>query len=228
MEIISTPKPGVDEKPYQCENRIGTFEAVGSFLTEKPAQVEHIACFHKGDAACRYVVAWEKTPAHLWKKVRNYVLLSSMGVCSALIPFLPMTLWGAIALLSASLTAAVSFYSQHLQKSELIQTIKTQGDAAKDLLAETDIRYNNAIFVQEIGQAISTILDIDKLIRTVISVMEKRLDFDRGMLMIANQEKTRLIYRGWLWVRFRIKRAPDLYRFSFRQSPFERGCDSSL
>ncbi len=196
VEIISTPKPGVDEKPYQCENRIGTFEAVGSFLTEKPAQVEHISCFHKGDAACRYVVIWERTPGDLWKKIRNYTLLSSIALCGALVPFLPMALWGAIVMISASFTAALSLYSQHLEKSELIQTIKSQGDAAKDLLAETDIRYNNAIFVQEIGQAISTILDIEKLLGTVVNVMEKRLDFDRGMVMIANQEKTRLIYRN--------------------------------
>ena len=28
VEIVSTPKPGVDEKPYQCENRIGMFESL--------------------------------------------------------------------------------------------------------------------------------------------------------------------------------------------------------
>jgi len=28
VEIISTPKPGVNEKPYQCENRIGIFESL--------------------------------------------------------------------------------------------------------------------------------------------------------------------------------------------------------
>jgi len=195
VEIISTPKPGVNEKPYQCENRIGTFEAVAQFLTAKPARVEHFSCVHKGDDTCRYVVVWEKTQARLWKKIRNYTSLSSIAVCAALIPFLPVALWDVLLMACVSIITAVSFYSQHLEKSELIKTIKTQGDAAKDLLAETDIRYNNAVFVQEIGQAISTILDIDKLIRTVITVMQKRLDFDRGMVMIANPEKTRLIYR---------------------------------
>ena len=196
VEIICTSKPGVDEKPYQCENRIGTFEAVATFLTDKPAQVEHTSCLHKGDDACRYVVIWEKTPAHLWKKIRNYALLSSIAVCPALIPFLPTISWVALLIICASLTAAVTFYSQYLEKAELIKTIKTQGDAAKDLLGEADIRYNNAVFVQEIGQAISTILDIDKLIRTVVSVMQKRLDFDRGMIMIADKKKAHLTYRN--------------------------------
>ena len=196
VEIICTPKPGVREKPQQCENRIGTFEAVATFLTDKPAQVEHTSCLHKGDDACRYVVIWEKTPAHLWKKIRNYALLSSIAVCPALIPFLPTISWVALLIICASLTAAVTFYSQYLEKAELIKTIKTQGDAAKDLLGEADIRYNNAVFVQEIGQAISTILDIDKLIRTVVSVMQKRLDFDRGMIMIADKKKAHLTYRN--------------------------------
>ena len=196
VEILCTPKPGVDEKLYQCENRIGTFEAVATFLTDKPAQIEHISCLHKGDAACRYVVIWEKTPAQLWKKIRNYALLSSTAVCPAFILFLPTVSWVALLMICASLTAAASFYSQHLEKAELIKTIKTQGDAAKDLLEETNIRYNNAIFVQEIGQAISTILDIDKLIRTVVNVMQKRLDFDRGMIMTADSERAQLTYRG--------------------------------
>ena len=195
VEIVSTPKPGVAEKPYQCENRIGTFEAVAQFLTDKPARVEHVSCVHKGDDTCRYVVVWEKTRARVWKKIRNYTSLSSIAVCAALIPFLPVALWDVFLMACVSIITAVSFYSQHLEKSELIKTVKTQGDAAKDLLAETDIRYNNAVFVQEIGQAISTILDIDRLIRTVTTVMQKRLDFDRGMVMIANPEKTRLIYR---------------------------------
>jgi hypothetical protein len=39
VEIISTPKPGVNEKPYQCENRIGTFEAVAKLFTKRFATI---------------------------------------------------------------------------------------------------------------------------------------------------------------------------------------------
>ncbi|MFO7985724.1 MAG: PAS domain S-box protein [Desulfatiglandaceae bacterium] len=88
----------------------------------------------------------------------------------------------------------ISFYSEHLEKEGLARTIKEQGDAAKDLLDETDIRYNNAIFVQEIGQASSKTLDIDKLLERVVKVMAYRLDFDRGMIMLPNESKTHLTY----------------------------------
>ena len=33
IEIDAIPKPGVVEKPYQCENRIGTFEAMAKLFT---------------------------------------------------------------------------------------------------------------------------------------------------------------------------------------------------
>ncbi len=35
VEIVATPKPGVNEKPYQCENRIGIFESVAKLFTDK-------------------------------------------------------------------------------------------------------------------------------------------------------------------------------------------------
>jgi len=89
---------------------------------------------------------------------------------------------------------AFSFYSEHLEKKDLTKTIETQGDAAKDLLDEINIRYNNALLVQEIGQTTSMLLDIQKLLKSVMDIMEERLDFDRGGIWLANKEKTRLCY----------------------------------
>ena len=196
VEIIVTPKPGVDEKPHQCDNRIGFFEAIAEFLHKQPATVEHPSCFHKGDSCCHYIVTWEKSPAHIWKQVRNYAFLLGMTMSLALFFFLPLKAWGIFILIAGFLTVSFALCCQYIEKKELINTLKTQGDAAKDLLDETNIRYNNAIFVQEIGQAISSILDTDELIKTVVRVMEKRLGFDRGMIMTQDKQKARLIYRG--------------------------------
>ena len=44
-------------------------------------------------------------------------------------------------------------------------TVEDQRKAAEENLRESEVRYNNAMLVQEIGQATSTIMDIDKLIR---------------------------------------------------------------
>jgi len=194
VEIVSTPKPGVEEKPYQCENRMGTFDSLAKLFTEKFANIEHPSCFHKGDDCCRYIITWEKTPSLIWKRVRNFSLL--FGILGSLTLFfiLPATAWHISMLLCALLVTVFAAYSGHLENKELTKTIETQGNAAKGQLEEMNIRYNNALLVQEIGQAGSTILDIDELINTVFKVMEKRLDFDRGMIMLTSEEKARLIY----------------------------------
>ncbi|MCF8144947.1 MAG: PAS domain S-box protein [Deltaproteobacteria bacterium] len=196
VEIIVIPKQGVAEKPHQCDNRIGFFEAIAEFLHKTPARVEHPSCFHKGDNCCHYIVTWERSPAHIWKQLRNYGFLVGMTATPALFFILHPKAWGLFVLVAGLVTVSFAFVCLYLEKRALIDTVKAQGDAAKDLLEETNIRYNNAIFAQEIGQAISSVLDIDALIRTVVRVMEKRLDFDRGMIMTPNKQETRLVYRG--------------------------------
>jgi hypothetical protein len=48
VEIVSIPSPGTNEKPYQCENRIGLLEAAAKIFTNKFADIEHPSCLHKG------------------------------------------------------------------------------------------------------------------------------------------------------------------------------------
>ncbi len=194
VEIVSTPKPGVNEKPYQCENRIGTFESVAKLFTGKFATIEHPSCFHKGDDCCRYIITWEKTPSLIWKRIRNYLIFSTPLVCGALYFLIPLISWVAVIFLLTLLIMGISFYSEYLEKEELTKTIETQGDAAKGHIEEINIRYNNALLVQEIGQATSTFLDIQKLLKSVMYTMEKRLDFERGGIWLANSDKSRLIY----------------------------------
>ena len=50
VEIISTPNPDAEEKPYQCENRLGSFEAVPKLFTNVYGHVEHPYCFHREKA----------------------------------------------------------------------------------------------------------------------------------------------------------------------------------
>ncbi len=194
VEIVSTPKPGVDEKPYQCENRMGTFEGLGKWFTKRLADIEHPSCFHKGDNRCRYIITWEETPFLIWKRIRNYSLLVGILACLGLFFVLPITTWVVLVLLCAFLTMMVSFYAERLERKDLAKTVETQGDAAKDLLEEINLRYNDAQLIKEIGQATSKLLDIEMLLKCVTDVMAKHLDFDRGGIWLANKEKALLVY----------------------------------
>lgn len=194
VEIISTPGRGVEEKPYQCENRKGFFEAIGSFFTEKFAQVEEASCFHKGEECCRYIITWENTPSMVWKRLRNYSLLvTAFGLIGSFF-VLPTVPWAFLVLLSFLLIGIFSLCSERAENKELRRTIRNQGETAEDKMGEINIGYTNALLVQEIGKATSSVLDIGRLIERVVAIMEEHLDFDRGLIMLTDKTDTRLVY----------------------------------
>ncbi len=194
VEITAVPKPGVHEKPYQCENRSGHLESLARMFTDKLAHIEHPSCIHLGDESCRYIVSWTKAAKIHWKRIRNYSLLISIIALSVLLFVLPLFNWGVFALVCASIVMLLSYYTEHLENKALVRTVETQTEAAQDNIVESNIRYNNALLVQEIGQATANILDIENLLKTVAGVMEKRLDFDRGMIMLVNKDQKVLQY----------------------------------
>ncbi|MFW6146830.1 MAG: adenylate/guanylate cyclase domain-containing protein [Thermodesulfobacteriota bacterium] len=194
VEITSIPRPGVVEKPYQCEARIGLFEALSKLFTHKFAKIEHPACIHRGDAVCRYIITWEKTASSIWKRIRNYFSFFAVFACGALFLFLPPALWIAGIFFFLSGILGLSFYSEHLEKLDLARNLDVQGDVAKDLLDEINIRYNDALLVKEIGQTTSKLLDIQELLRSFIDVMQRRLDFDRAGIWLASPDRKRLCY----------------------------------
>ncbi|MDP3284208.1 MAG: hypothetical protein Q8M56_07250, partial [Desulfobacterales bacterium] len=46
VEVAAIQNPGVTEKPYQCENRLGTFEGIAKLFTDELARIEHTTCMH--------------------------------------------------------------------------------------------------------------------------------------------------------------------------------------
>ena len=86
----------------------------------------------------------------------------------------------------------IIIFSEHVEKKELIDNITKESEASQSLLIQANNRYNEVLLVKEIGQTLSMILDIDVSLRAIMEAMRKRLDFDRGMIMLADKEKTRL------------------------------------
>jgi PAS domain S-box-containing protein/putative nucleotidyltransferase with HDIG domain len=194
IEATVTSLKGFKEKPYVCENRIGMMESLAKVFTRKYARVEHPVCMHKGGDHCLYIISWEKTPAFMWKRSRNYLLLLGLMIFPALHFMFPGISWIFVILFCTIFVLGVSLYSEYLENRNLSLSIEAQGNAAERLLDQIDIRYNEALMVKEIGQATSMILDIDSLLKFVVETLEKRLDFDRGMIMLANKERNLLVY----------------------------------
>ncbi|MFQ5888198.1 MAG: GAF domain-containing protein, partial [Candidatus Hydrothermarchaeales archaeon] len=194
IEITSTPNPGVFEKPYQCDNRMGILEGIAKLFTNKFAKIEHPTCIHRGGDLCLYLITWEKTPSLMWERLRNYLIFLSLFGCGTLLISLPLYSWAALLFFLAAVVLGISLYAENLKRKGLAKNIESQRDAAKLLLDEINLRYNNAQLVKEVGQATAMFLDTQKLLTAVMEAMEKRLDFDRGGIWLANDEKTRLIY----------------------------------
>jgi PAS domain S-box-containing protein len=194
IESTFTQHSGVLEKPYQCQNRIGHLEAMAEVFTGKFARIDHPECFHRGDSCCRYIVTWDKSPAFLWGRIRNYS--SALFILLSLVfwAFLPLHHWLIASLIGLVAVLTLSLISTQFEKGELIRTIQSQKAAAQEHLDQLSARYSNAQLVQEIGQATSTVIEIDALISAVMGTISKRLDFDRGVIMLANAERTRLEY----------------------------------
>ena len=192
VEIISRPTAGTVEKPYQCDNRIGTLEGLAKLVTSKYAEVEHPACIHKGDNCCRYILSWEKTAALIWKRISHFSPLCALMTCLAAFPFISLQALLALGLSSLVVSMASFLIAASLEKRDLVKTIETQGNAAKDLLDEMNLRHANALLIQETGQAISKILNVDRAMNTVVAMVKKHLHFDRGMILLADENKRRL------------------------------------
>ncbi len=188
VELVATPASGVQEQAYQCQNRTGVLEALAKPFNGKFAQVEHPECLHRGDSCCRYLISWDNPSFFVWKKIASWgALLAVLGAFvihlmqPELNPLLYIMPLGSLVLLSA-------FYSENLEKQELVRNITAQGNAAEQLFSEINVRYNDALLIQEIGQAISMILNIRDLIEYLMHVLEKRSGFDRGMVLLSSDD----------------------------------------
>ncbi len=196
LEIDAIPKEGVHEQPYQCENRMGMFEATVKLFTNQLGHIEHPICLHKGADLCKYILSWDETKAFRWKRYKQYGLFIGFIIGAFFLIFHTPTFWDVIIVLYLLGIFGISNHLNHLEKNELIQNISSQGTAAETLLNQINQRYNESMLVKEIGQATSMILNIDELLSFIMDTLAKRLDFDRGMIMLLNKERTQLVYKA--------------------------------
>ncbi|RLC29303.1 MAG: hypothetical protein DRH32_07585, partial [Deltaproteobacteria bacterium] len=194
IEIISRPVAGITEKPYQCENRIGIFEAIAKLFTGGFADIDHPECLHRGDDCCRYIIKWDNTDSLLWQRIRNIYLC--LGIITSLVSafILSFKSWLILSVPNVFIGLISALVAEYHQKKDLAGTLRQQGQMADRLTEEINIRHANALLAQEVGQATSMLQDTGRIIDIVIRLIEKHLDFDRGIILLANPQKTKLIY----------------------------------
>lgn len=196
VEITVTPNEGVHEKQFQCENRIGYFEAFAMMFNYNLPEIEHPECLFKGGKVCRYTVSWKESRTASLKKIRSAAAISVLTAFLGGIFLFPLS--ALISFLAAPVLVVLllNWYTAIIERRELVAAIDNLKGTTDKLLDQINLNYNNALTINEIGQALSKQIDINDILIKVVQVLEKRLDYDRGLVFLSNQEKTRLIFQA--------------------------------
>lgn len=195
VEITVTPYEGVEEKPYQCENRIGYWEAIALIFNYNLPKIEHPECMFKGGKVCRYIVTWREARSEFWKRIRNYTILSLIPI--NIVSFLSnVDLTLSIILPSSVIAILLSMLITEISvKKELSAAVNNLRDSSDKLLEAINLNYNNIMLVNEIGNAINKQLEVESILSKTIEIIENRVEYDRGMILLANEDKSKLIFR---------------------------------
>lgn len=197
VEMSVTPFPGVKEEPFQCANRLGYFEAATELFGYKLPEIEHPECLFQGDDKCRYIVSWEETRSAFWRRLRNIVIpiLITINLLSFILLTTHATLFSVLPI-SLLLVTIITLYTIEIDRKELKNAVNSLIRSSDDLIEQININYKNSLMINEIGQALSKENDLDGILSKVVNVLEDRLDYDRGLILLANPAKTRLISRA--------------------------------
>jgi HD-GYP domain-containing protein (c-di-GMP phosphodiesterase class II) len=191
-EVVAHPLPGTNERRFQCENRMGFLEAVPLAFSNKLPKIEHPECRFEGGKTCRYIITWESSFSLLWKRIRTYMPLLFLLSCILLHTIFPRIQLSLLLLLSAVIFLLLTLVGESMEKGELRKSVDNLKDSTDKLVDQISINYNNSLMTNEIGQVISGKTKVEEVLSNVVKISQRRLNFDRGLLLLANRDKTRL------------------------------------
>lgn len=192
VEVVVTPLAEGIERPFQCENRIGFFEAIVLMFDNRLPQVQHPECIFRGGKQCRYIISWEMPFSATVARLRNRTTLLLLAANAA---FLAGGRWEALkGVLPASVVAVLllSIVVEKCRKKELRRSLDNTEASMDKLLELINVNYNNTLVTNEIGKALSTCANAEDILANILRVLERRLDYDRGLILLANPERTKL------------------------------------
>ena len=195
-EISVHPNPGTREKRFQCENRMGFLEAGPLAFTNKLPKIEHPECIFEGGQACRYIITWEASFSQVWKRIRVYMPLFFLLSCILLHITFPQIKLSFLLLSSAAIFLLLTLIGESMEKGELRNSVNNLKDSTDKLVDQITINYNNSLMINEVGQLITGNTKVEEVLSSVVKISQKRLNFDRGIILLANKDKTMLEYGG--------------------------------
>jgi PAS domain S-box-containing protein len=102
--------------------------------------------------------------------------------------------WREILIGWIAVVSMVAYLSEHMRAKEYAARILTQAGVARDHIKAMDLRYNNALMIQEIGQATATVHDDNQMIQAAAKAIKARSGYDRSLIMLADSAGQTLSY----------------------------------
>lgn len=195
VEIKVTPYEDVKEKPFQCENRIGFFEAVITGFQLGLPKIEHPECLFQGGDCCRYVVTWKRTLSSLLGSFRNILIAIFAGTIIPAFLLLPRHIFYYSLGCYLLIVMGVSLITEILRRKEMSRSMDNLLDNSERLTQLIDSSTRNVEMIHQLGEALANKKSVEDVLFTVSEVMERGLDFDCGAILLANPERTRLEIR---------------------------------
>jgi|GEM_PF-1381211 len=197
IEVAVTPQEETKEAPFQCQMRQGYFQGIGDVFLHNGLTVHHPECAFNGDNICRYELTWRSSAFPILAVLCLLAGLASAASFFALwiMPWgvVPDSLWLICPVL---LTFGLGWAAQTVKSRGLSRSLIGIQAAVEEMHNQVEIHGERARAVVEIGQVLG-IEDTDACIfNRAANIVGKKLRYDRVMIMIANDEKTLLSYRG--------------------------------
>ena len=196
VEIIVKPNEGVTEQLFQCENRLGFFDAISTAFNYSLPEIEHPECIFKGGECCKYTITWAKSISANIIKFRNYISIFFFISAFVFLFNFPKFVFYIYALGCLTIVSLISWLAIKQKAVELKNAVENLSSTSESLIKQVNINYENSLMINEIGQALIKENDLDGISSQVLNVLEDRLDYDRGLILLANNEKTRLVSRA--------------------------------
>ncbi len=195
VEITVDFLPGIEERPYQCQSRIGYLESVPLHFAGTLPQVEHSECIFEGGHCCRYLVSW-RMPKNVWlARTRNFLTFVFLA---ALVPLLTVSpLWTLQTFLPGciSLLAIMSFLLEKQDKQSLTQSLAQLRDSTERLDEQIKKNYDTAKITSELGRVLNQRNTRKDVLDKVVQTLDSRLEFPRGFILALDENHNRLNYQ---------------------------------
>ena len=195
LELTVTFKEGVRENPRQCENRIGFFEAAFLLFDHDFPEIRHTECIFDGADVCRYQIRWQPSLATrlvLARRLCSFLLLAA--VVSTFLGLYPLL--GPVFIGALLLYLALTLLAHDFERKALLSSLTSMRNSSEKLLAQVQGNCDSALMINEIGKVISTRTELDDILSSVNQVLVKRLDYGRGIILLADREQQALVLKG--------------------------------